>query len=293
MMPQACNPGSPEYCYTKCHYRGINDLIDYHQQKLILVSSVILMETITRKSLLYKSGLGFYAINHVLGCHHGCRYPCYAYMMAEHHGRVKSYDEWCTPRLVINAYELLRRELHRARNKPDCIHLCLSTDPFMTGYPEVTDMSLRLIELINSHGIECSVLTKGMLPIDLIDRDRFPANNRHGISLVSLNEEFRRKWEPNSATYADRIAALRVLHLNGCETYVHIEPYPTPVVIKQNLDDLLKTVDFVDHLYFGGWNYNPQAGDVRHFQQFYRDQAMLVVRFCSERNIRYDLGVNV
>jgi len=38
------------------------------------------MEKITRKELLYKTGVeyGDYTINHALGCSHGCNYPCYA-----------------------------------------------------------------------------------------------------------------------------------------------------------------------------------------------------------------------
>ena len=41
--------------------------------------------------MLYKSGLGFFCVNHVQGCGHGCLYPCYAYMMAHTYGRAKTY----------------------------------------------------------------------------------------------------------------------------------------------------------------------------------------------------------
>jgi DNA repair photolyase len=250
------------------------------------------METITRKSLLYKSGLGFYCINHVQGCSHGCLYPCYAYRMAHSHKRVSSYAEWCQPKLVINAFELLKKELSRLKKKPESIHLCLSTDPFMTGYPEVTEMSLKFIALVNSHGIPCSILTKGKLPVDLADQDRFPADNFHSISLVSLNEDFRKKWEPHAASYKERIGALRTLHEQGCHTGVHIEPYPTPNIEKQNLEDLLRAVDFVDHLYFGRWNYNPVIRNFIYHREFYRDQARLVRQFCTGHGIECDVGVS-
>jgi len=64
------------------------------------------METVERKSLLRKSALGFLCINHVQGCSHGCRYPCYAYSMARTYGRAKDYADWCRPKLVANAEEL-------------------------------------------------------------------------------------------------------------------------------------------------------------------------------------------
>ena len=249
------------------------------------------METIIRKSLLYKSGLGFYCINHVQGCRHGCRYPCYAYMMAHTHGRVNTYNEWCSPKLVANSIELLEKELGRMRVKPDYIHLCLTTDPFMNGYPEVSEMSLKLIALINSHGIRCSVLTKGRLPVELSDRERFFADNLLGISLISLNEEFRKRWEPETVSFSERINALRSLHSRGCHTLVHIEPYPTPNIVMQNIEDILKSVEFADQIFFSGWNYNPLVKQYLRYREFYRDNASLVQRFCREHDIQCDLGV--
>lgn len=237
------------------------------------------METVERRSLLYRSGLGFYCINHVQGCSHGCRYPCYAWMMAHSHGRVKSYEEWCAPLLVSNAMQLLTRELDRIRNKPEYIHLCLTTDPFMYGYLEVRELSLSLIELINAHGIKCSVLTKGCLPQELADTIRFPQENILGISLVSLDENFRKEWEPGAAPYEERIGSLRQLHDYGCYTLVHIEPYPTPEIITQDLSKLLERVSFADEIYFGRWNYNKRISNYPDHQSFYRQQAEIVEQF--------------
>jgi DNA repair photolyase len=246
------------------------------------------METITRKSLIYKSGIGVYCINHALGCRHGCLYPCYAYMMAKSYGRSASYEDWCRPRLVANAVELLRKELARMRVKPSSIHLCLSTDPFMTGFPEMTEMSLKLMAIINSYGIRCSVLTKGKLPAELADKSRFLADNLYGISLVSLDEKFRKQWEPGATPYAERIAALKYLHDQGLVTRAHIEPYPTPNLIEQDLAKILEAVGFVDNLYFSGWNYNNRIGQFRDAPQFYREQSALAQRFCTKHGIEFN-----
>lgn len=245
--------------------------------------------TIERKSLLYKSGLGFWCINHVQGCSHGCRYPCHAFMIFNRHGRVRDYAEWCQPRLVANAIQLLDRELTRKRQRPVQVYLCLSTDPFMLGYPEVQAMSLAIIERLNEAGIACSVLTKGILPGDLADPARFPVANTHGISLVSLDEGFRRQWEPGAAPYAKRIAALRQLHAAGRRTLVHIEPYPTPNIIEQDLRVMLEAVAFVDHVFFGGWNYNRRVSDYPGADTFYREQATIVRRFCEMNGIECEV----
>jgi len=117
------------------------------------------------------------------------------------------------------------------------------------------------------------------MPVDLADGSRFHEENIHGISLVSLNEEFRKKWEPGAAPYGERIGALRELHDFGCRTLVHIEPYPTPNVIKQDLQELLETVSFADEMWFGGWNYNSRIKEYKDHKEFYREQSEIVRRF--------------
>jgi len=241
------------------------------------------METVRRKSLLYRSGLGFWCLNHVQGCAHGCRYPCYASMMARRYGRARDEADWRRPRLVENALELLGRELSRKRL--EVVHLCLTTDPFMVGFSEVTTTSLALIERLNARGVRASVLTKGVLPLELAG-PRFDRRNVLGISLVSLDESFRKRFEPGAAPYADRIAALERLHAAGCRTLVHIEPYPTPNIVEQEIRPLLEAVSFVDELYFGGWNYSPLAGAYPDRGAFYRDRGRIVRAFCRERGIR-------
>jgi DNA repair photolyase len=248
------------------------------------------VEAIFRKSLLNKSALGFLCVNHVQGCSHGCLYPCYAFSMAKGYGRAKDYADWTRPRLVGNAEELLAKELGRLKEKPDFVHLSLTTDPFMFGRPEVAALSLRLIRMINAAGIAVSILTKGLLPVELADRARFPADNVYGISLVSLSEDFRRRWEPGAAPFAERIGALRALREAGRGALVHIEPYPTPNVIEQDLGAILEEIGFADSLFFGGWNYSPLTRAFPDRAGFYEECAREARRFCRERGIEFREG---
>lgn len=191
------------------------------------------MDTITRKSMLYKTGVeyGDYTMNHALGCSHGCLYPCYAFLMAKRFGKVGNYEQWCTPKLVSNTLELLDREIPRLKSKIESVQLCFTTDPFMYGYDEVCKMSLAAIKKLNAAGIRCTVLTKGLLPIELTDLSQ---KNEYGITLISLDEDFRKQVEPNASSYSERIASLKALHDKGCHTWVSIEPYPTPNLIHQD-----------------------------------------------------------
>lgn len=77
------------------------------------------MKTILRKTLLYKSGVEYadYCINHVGGCSHGCRFPCYAMMMKKRCGVIKDYNDWIEPKIVENAIELLNKEIPKLKDK--------------------------------------------------------------------------------------------------------------------------------------------------------------------------------
>ena len=246
------------------------------------------METITRKSMLYKTGVeyGDYTMNHVLGCSHGCLYPCYAQMMAKRFGTVRTYEDWCQPKLVSNTLELLDNEIPKLRDKISSVQLCFTTDPFMVSYDEVSKMSIEAIRRLNAAGIPCTVLTKGILPIELSELSH---ENSYGISLVSLDEDFRRRFEPNTATYAERLASLRALHDAGCQTWVSIEPYPTPNFIEQNLYTILKAIRFTDKVIFGRMHYNKEVSNYRNYKAFYNEHAQIVIAYCTEHGMKYHI----
>lgn len=246
------------------------------------------MDSITRKTLLYKTGVeyGDYTINHVLGCSHGCLYPCYAMMMAKRFGKVKDYNEWIKPKIVSNAIELLKTEIPRYKDKMKFVHLCFSTDPFMYGYKEINDLSLNIINILNSEKIKCTTLTKGIPPIELSE---FGEQNEIGISLISLNEGFKKNMEPHAAPYQERINALYELHKKGCYTWISIEPYPTPNIITQNFDDILESVEFTDKIIFGRLNYNKRVIRYSKYKQYYNELSHRVIEFCKKHGKEYHI----
>lgn len=243
---------------------------------------------IERKSMLYKTGVeyGDYTMNFVQGCSHGCKYPCYAFLQKKRFGQVADYEEWCKPQLVSNTLALLDQEIPRLKSKITSVHLCFSTDPFMYGYQEIIDMALASIKKLNIAGIKCTALTKGILPIELAELSR---ENEYGITLVSMDEEYRAKMEPSAAPYAERLAALRALHDAGCKTWVSMEPYPTPNLIDQNLHDLLEAVSFVNKIIFGRTNYSTEVSAYKEHKAYYNKLAAEVISFCEERGIQYHI----
>ena len=243
---------------------------------------------IERKTMLSKTGVeyGDYTMNHVLGCSHGCNYPCYAFLMARRFGKVDSYETWCKPYLVSNTLELLDKEIPRLKSKIQSVQLCFSTDPFMSGYEEIAQTSLSAIRKLNAAEIKCTVLTKGILPEVLCT---LSPENEYGITLISLDETFRARVEPGAAPYQERLAALRHLHERGLKTWVSVEPYPTPNLIDQNLEDILEEIAFVDKIIFGRTNYNKEVSSYLRHKAFFDEQARNVIDFCNANGIGYHI----
>lgn len=247
------------------------------------------MEKITRKSLLYKSGVKYsdYCINHVQGCAHGCKFPCYALKMSKVFGTVKSYEDWIEPKLVENALELLDKEIPKHKDKIKFVHLCFSTDLFMFNYPEVSEMSLRIIEKLNSNSIKCTSLSKGVYPEELTDKSRFGRENEYGITLVSLNEDFRKQWEPFTPSYKERISSLKKLSDAGLKTWASIEPYPTPNIVKQSLEEIANQISFVNKIVFGRWNYQKLVSQFKGHKEFYQDCIDFLDGFCKNNGKQF------
>lgn len=246
------------------------------------------MKTIERKTMLYQTGVeyGDYTMNHVQGCAHGCLYPCYAFLMKKRFGQVKDYESWLEPVLVSNTLELLDKEIPRLKTKIQSVQLCFTTDPFMRGYPEVSEMSIEAIRKLNAAGIKCTTLTKGILPIELAE---LSTENEYGITLITLDEAYRKQIEPGAVPCADRLSALKALHDAGCKTWVSIEPYPTPNMVKQDLHKLLEAVSFTDRIIFGRTNYSKVANSYERHKRFYNECAAEVVSFCQKHGIVYHI----
>ena len=127
---------------------------------------------------------------------------------------------------------------------------------------------------------KCCVLTKGLLPIELKD---LYSENEYGITLISLDEDYRERIEPGAASYTDRLVALKALHDAGCKTWVSIEPYPTPNLIKQSLREILEAVNFTDRIIFGRTNYNKTISAYKDNKHFYNECAKEVIDFCEKQ----------
>ncbi len=253
--------------------------------------------SIERKTLLYETKVeyGNFTINHVFGCSHGCKYPCYAFLLARRYGRVQEYEQWLHPKIVSNALELLDKEIPQYKKKIDFVHLSFTTDPFMFDslnlrvFPAISELTLKIIQKLNKEGIKVTVLTKGVFPKDLLDINQFNPANEYGITLVSLDKKFWKEYEPYSAPPEERIKSLELLHKSGLKTWVSIEPYPTPNIIKQNLTSILEKINFADKIIFGKMNYNKRVSDFDKGEEFFANCSNTVIEFCRKNIKQYHI----
>lgn len=241
-----------------------------------------------RESLLRKSKVEYadYAINHVEGCSHGCKFPCYAMTMARRRGVTRDYSTWIKPKIVSNALNLLDKEIPKLKDKIKAVHLCFMTDPFMSEQPEIVKLTLNIIKRLNKDNLRSIILTKGIYPKALANTEKFGKNNEYGITLVSLDEKFRKQFEPGATPYKKRIRALKYLHDQGLKTWVSMEPYPTPNMVKQDLNKILDSIKFVNKIIFGKLNYNSTANQyLKGDDSYYLDCAETVNQFCQKNGI--------
>ena len=140
--------------------------------------------------------------------------------------------------------------------------------------------------MINSYNIPCYILTKGILPKELINLSKI---NYYGITYVSNSEDFKQKYEKNAAPLEDRLQALKFLSDNGCKTWVSMEPYPTPNMVKQDINSILNDISFVDRIVFGRLNYNKLVSEYKDYKQYYNSLANVVIDFCDKNKIDYHI----
>ncbi len=246
---------------------------------------------VKKKSMLYKSEVEYsdFSMNHVIGCSHGCNFPCYAMIIAKRFGWIKKYNDWTNPKIVSNTLELLDSEIPKLKDKIKFVHLSFMTDPFMYHNKDVRNLTLRIIEKLNKNGIRCTVLTKGILPKVLANKKKYGNENEYGITIVSLDKKFKERFEPHSSPYDVRIRSLKFLHNKGLKTWISMEPYPTPNLVKQNLSYILSKVAFANKIVFGKLNYNVSSSSFPESRSFYEDCANTVINFCRKNDIEHHI----
>ncbi len=180
----------------------------------------MIIRQVACRSILTRSGIeGIdYVINPYVGCAHGCIY-CYASFMKRFTGHGEPWGTFVDVR--INAPEVLARQIRRAR--PGLVSLSSVTDPYQP--PEKCYAITRAcLEVLAGSTFPVSILTKSALvlrDLDVIGRFR---EVEVGLTIVTLDEDLRRRFEPRASSIAERLEALATLSAAGIRTWAFCGP---------------------------------------------------------------------
>ena len=179
-----------------------------------------------------------FRVNYYEGCSHGCKY-CYGCAIKEKSGDA-DYATWIKPFLVENTLELLKEDLQHVRDKGEVFVESVS-DAYMPDADQ--KVTRKVLELLALSGFTIFLLSKNASLIRDIDLfKRFSQRIKVGFTIVTPNDEIRKRVEPNSSPVEERIAVLKELHKAGLHTVVSLEPLLPNVTI----EDYLQLVAEID-----------------------------------------------
>lgn len=249
------------------------------------------MVVMVNTSVLKPSGTGFeWCINQYEGCAHGCRY-CYGMTI-----RRKKYVDWISPKPRPKIIEDLAEDIRKLKASNALIKdifLGSITDSYQP-LENKEQITRKIIRTLIAAELPFTILTKSSLALRDLDLFRGYRQCRIGVTVTSLDANFRRVLEPFSDTYDARIKVLRVLKTNGIQTYLSCEPiFPVkeadPIAIVKTLRD------FVDLFEFGMWNPYRKQGIPQYYFQNYSDDYYVrvfkeIIAFCEKEGINYCLA---
>jgi len=224
----------------------------------------MIIKEVECKKAISKSGIyGIdYSINPYLGCLHGCKY-CFARYMKKFSSCSADWGEFVE--VKINLIELIKKEIKQI--KKGSVLISSVTDPYQEVEKKymLTRETLKIFS--NFDEFHINILTKSSLVKRDFDIIKKIKNVSLGITIVTLDEEIRKFFEPNASPIEERIQILKKTKAIGIETYAMIAPI-LPFITEKSLNEMLNIfkkidVDFVliDKLNIkaGNWLYIKDA----------------------------------
>jgi DNA repair photolyase len=219
------------------------------------------------------------ALNIYKGCDAKCSY-CYCPSV------LRRADANQVPEQRSNFIPKLSQELSKKKIKEQVL-LSFVGDPYCK-LDEQTQTTKEVLELFLLSGVPTAILTKGgfraLRDIDLMLR--FGNLLKFGSTLTFIDDDSRRKWEPNACSASERLETLREMYAYGIKTWASIEPVIDPA---QSLAAILMSIPYVDQYKIGKINHNKELEDKIDWHEFLTDAVRILRRTGKQFYIKEDL----
>jgi DNA repair photolyase len=164
--------------------------------------------------------LGEYVINPFMGCEYSCLY-CY---VRSNKVISKRQGEWGTyVDIRINAAERLEKEI--ASKKPKCVLLGSTTDCFQPAERKY-EITKKILEILNKHGVYYNILTRSPAIAEYIDLLKQGFCKKIYFTINNTPIEIKNKLEPKSPAYALRFNAINKM----LDENIGVVPYFSPIL---------------------------------------------------------------
>lgn len=213
-----------------------------------------------------------YAVNVALGCSNDCDY-CYGPKAMR-----CSRETWRKMRFPKRSpIDLVRKQVDKGLNL-EGVFLSFLTDPFLAPNWENTEDLIKFLVNTFENIIVATSSKKGITSLGY-------GYVRSGFTIVSLDSEFWKEWEPRTRIPMERVRVLEARSEELGYTWVSMEPYPPSDIWKQNITNVLEAIKFVNLIVFGKWNYDKRATTEKARSE-YADNIHVSRDFCKSNGIR-------
>lgn len=168
-----------------------------------------------------------YSLNPYQGCEHGCVY-CYARTTHEYWGFSAGKDFESKIVIKKKAPELLRELFSSKKWKVSPISLSGNTDPYQPIERKL-ELTRKILEICLEYKNPVGIITKNALVLRDLDILQELAKKdlvSVFVSITSMDEELRRKLEPRTSAYAQRIRVIKELSEAG----IHCGVMNAPII---------------------------------------------------------------
>jgi hypothetical protein len=208
--------------------------------------------------------------------------------------RVRKYESWIDAKPRLHVVDWLREDVDEVRkNKIEIrdVFVCSACDAYQPIELECR-ITRQVIELLMENNFPFTVLTKSAHVLRDLDLFREYDKCRVGLSIMTLDEDFRQQLEPYSSPVAERCSALETLKNNGVSTLCSVEP-----IMPSKLSDPFEIVrslrKYVDIFEFGKWSpYVKKGIPLTYDENYYLQLFSKLIPYCEQEGVKYCIALH-